>query len=118
MGNDLDSMSAINEEDIKISFHAIEEMESKKIFDEDATKLLKTEEGKEAFSEVVDVANQIFFGNQSHFQFEVHEQTGRVMLKVINDTTNKVIKEVPPEKILDAVAGIWELAGIIVDEKA
>ena len=31
--------------------------------------------------------------------------------------TDKLIREVPPEKSLEALQKIWELAGIIVDEK-
>ncbi|HWQ29594.1 MAG TPA: flagellar protein FlaG, partial [Negativicutes bacterium] len=30
---------------------------------------------------------------------------------------HKVIKEFPPEKILDMAAKMWEIAGIIVDER-
>ena len=39
------------------------------------------------------------------------------MVKVINSETNEVIREIPPEKILDLVAKMWELAGILVDER-
>jgi len=39
------------------------------------------------------------------------------MIKVINSETDEVIREIPPEKILDLIAKLWELAGIIVDEK-
>lgn len=39
------------------------------------------------------------------------------MVKVVNTETDEVIREIPPEKILDMVAKMWELAGIMVDEK-
>ena len=29
----------------------------------------------------------------------------------------KTIKELPPEKTLDMIAKVWEMAGILVDEK-
>ncbi|MDD2574742.1 MAG: flagellar protein FlaG, partial [Firmicutes bacterium] len=29
----------------------------------------------------------------------------------------EIIREIPPEKILDMVAKIWELAGLMVDRK-
>ena len=38
------------------------------------------------------------------------------MVKVINEDTNEVIREIPPEQILDMVAKMWELAGILVDK--
>ncbi len=39
------------------------------------------------------------------------------MVKVIDVTTDEIIREIPPEKILDLVAAIWEVSGIIVDER-
>jgi flagellar protein FlaG len=39
------------------------------------------------------------------------------MVKVINSDTNEIIREIPPEKTLDLVAKMWEMAGIIVDER-
>jgi flagellar protein FlaG len=39
------------------------------------------------------------------------------MVKVIDINTREVIREIPPEKILDMVATMLEMAGIIVDER-
>ena len=39
------------------------------------------------------------------------------MVKVINSINDEVIREIPPEKILDMVAHMLEIAGIIVDER-
>lgn len=49
--------------------------------------------------------------------FGVHEQTNRVMIKIIDKETKEVVKEFPPEKTLDMIAKLWEMAGILVDEK-
>lgn len=65
----------------------------------------------------VDKANKVLFKNNTHLQFKVHEKTKDVMVKVINDESGEVLKEFPPEKILDMVAKLWEIAGIFVDEK-
>lgn len=73
---------------------------------------------REEFKEILKVATQVIFGNDSHFEFRLHEKTGTMMCKLIDTETNEVIREIPSEKILDMVAGIWELVGIIVDEKA
>jgi len=109
-------LTSVSKNDINISVRSINE--SQNLFkEEDLSRMLKTQKGKESFAEVVDVANKVLFGTDSHFQFEMHDKTGRVMVKVISTETDKVIKEFPPEKLLNAVAGLWELAGIIVDEK-
>ena len=41
----------------------------------------------------------------------------RVTIKIIDKTTKEVIKEYPPEETLDMIAKVWEIAGILVDEK-
>lgn len=49
--------------------------------------------------------------------FGIHEETNRVTIKIVDKTTKETIKEFPPEKTLDMIAKVWELAGILVDEK-
>ena len=49
--------------------------------------------------------------------FGIHEATNRVTIKIIDKDTKKVSKELPPEKTLDMIAKVWELAGLMVDEK-
>lgn len=49
--------------------------------------------------------------------FGIHEKTNRVTIKIVDRETKEVIKEVPPEKTLDMIAKVWELAGILVDER-
>jgi flagellar protein FlaG len=55
--------------------------------------------------------------NNSEAIFGIHEATNRVMIKIVDKETKEVIKELPPEKTLDMIAKVWELAGILVDEK-
>jgi flagellar protein FlaG len=50
-------------------------------------------------------------------EFSIHEKTKEIMVKVINSDTKEVIREIPQEKILDMVAKMWEMAGILVDER-
>lgn len=50
-------------------------------------------------------------------QFGIHEQTGRMTIKILNKETKEVVKEFPAEKTLDLIAKAWEMAGIMVDEK-
>ena len=50
-------------------------------------------------------------------QFSIHDKTNQIMIKVIDQNTNEVIKEVPSEKILDMMAKMVELSGSFVDER-
>ncbi|MCI5873581.1 MAG: flagellar protein FlaG [Clostridiales bacterium] len=49
--------------------------------------------------------------------FGIHDKTNRVTIKIVDKTTKEVIKEYPPEQTLDMIAKVWEIAGILVDEK-
>ena len=50
-------------------------------------------------------------------QFGIHKATNRVTIKIVDKDTNEVIREVPPEKTLDMIARVWEMAGILIDER-
>ena len=49
--------------------------------------------------------------------FGIHDETNRVTIKIVDKESKDVIKEFPPEKTLDMIAKVWEMAGILVDEK-
>lgn len=67
--------------------------------------------------DIVEKANKEFIAYDRKFEFSIHEKTKQVMIKVLDSVTNDVIKELPPERLLDIIAGIWEVAGIMVDRK-
>ncbi|MDD5934732.1 MAG: flagellar protein FlaG [Clostridiales bacterium] len=50
-------------------------------------------------------------------EFSYNEPTKRVSIKVIDKETEEVIREIPPEETLEMVEKMWELAGILVDER-
>lgn len=55
--------------------------------------------------------------NNSEAIFGIHEKTNRVTIKLIDKDTKEVIRELPPEKTLDMIAKVWEMAGLLVDER-
>jgi flagellar protein FlaG len=67
--------------------------------------------------DVIETANKKLMGIHTEFEFAIHEQTKQIMVKVMNAETKEVLREIPPEKILDMVAKMWEMAGLFVDEK-
>lgn len=56
-------------------------------------------------------------GPTTSLDFSVHKTTKQIMVKVMDSETGEVIREFPPEKNLDLLAKLWEMAGILVDEK-
>lgn len=50
-------------------------------------------------------------------EYSYHKETNRVSIKVFDADTDEVIREIPPEKSLDMLQKMWEMAGILIDEK-
>jgi flagellar protein FlaG len=52
-----------------------------------------------------------------HLEYDYHERSGEYFVKVIDDETDKVIREIPPEKLLDIYSSLMEMVGIFYDER-
>lgn len=63
----------------------------------------------------VSKANSILSKTRCEYSYD--ETTRRVSIKVFDKESEELIREVPPEKSLEMLRKIWELAGIVVDEK-
>lgn len=72
--------------------------------------------GTEQIRKAVEQLNKKMSVN-SEAVFGIHEGTNRVTIKIVDKNTKETIKELPPEKTLDMIAKVWEIAGILVDEK-
>ncbi len=51
-------------------------------------------------------------------QFEVHEETKSLMVKLVDVKTQKVLKEFPPHEFLDMIAKIRHYVGVLLDKQA
>lgn len=56
-------------------------------------------------------------GPQKQLEVSMHDKTHTIMIKVMDKDTGELIREVPPEKILDLAARMMEINGILLDEK-
>lgn len=72
---------------------------------------------EEQLEEVIRESNRMIFGDKEKFAFTIHEGTGRFLVRLVDKETEEVIREIPPEKLLDLIANIWEMVGIFVDER-
>ncbi len=67
-------------------------------------------------SEISKANNKLRYHN-TKCEFGYHEETRRVTIKVLDKDTEEVIREIPPEKTLEMIEKMWELAGFLVDER-
>jgi flagellar protein FlaG len=65
----------------------------------------------------VEKANKILFKNNTHLKFEVNDESEKVIVRIIDDETGKVLKEIPDEDFVEMMHKLCEIAGIIIDER-
>ncbi|AEE96762.1 flagellar protein FlaG [Mahella australiensis] len=65
---------------------------------------------------IEDMNKAISMLNRS-LKFTVHEETGKLMVQVIEKGSNKVVAEIPPQILLDIEARIEKFIGILFDKK-
>ena len=90
--------------------HSTEEEKKKAKDRQDVNFLEKLEDKVEQLNKTVEI-----FDKRLHFQ--IHEETNRIMVQVIEASTEEVLSEIPPERVLDLVARIEEMIGLVVDKK-
>jgi flagellar protein FlaG len=56
-------------------------------------------------------------GPTTRLDFSIHDKTNDVIIRVVDKETGEVIREIPPEKTLDILSKLMEIAGLLVDER-
>jgi flagellar protein FlaG len=73
-------------------------------------------EDPEAIAEGVKTMRTMARIFERKLDFIIHEDTNRLMVKVIDLETEEVIREIPPEQILDMLAKMECFVGLLIDE--
>jgi len=55
--------------------------------------------------------------NVNHIKFSMHEETKRMMVQIIDEATQEVIRTIPSKELLDLAAAIGDLVGTLIDER-
>jgi flagellar protein FlaG len=93
-----------------------EEEAKEKEVPEEVAATLESKEGVQAFAKVLeDYAKQV---HNVGLRFSVHEDTGRTVVRIVDEKTDEVVREVPPEELLDLAAKMEQMMGMLLDEKA
>lgn len=53
----------------------------------------------------------------THCEFAYNDKVNRVSISVIDNNTGEVVREIPPEESLKMLEKMWEITGLMVDEK-
>ena len=78
-------------------------------------------DGTRTEQQVKDVINRMIdsvLNDETSLQFKINDKTHRVVVQIVNKKTQEIIRQIPPEKVVETMASICKLVGINVDEKA
>ena len=72
---------------------------------------------KEKLTAAVETLNEVLETTNKASKFVLHEGLNKYFVQLVDSKTEEVIKEIPPQKLLDAFYEMQKMAGMIVDEK-
>jgi flagellar protein FlaG len=67
--------------------------------------------------DAISKANSKMREHMTRCEFAYHEETKRISIKVIDRETEEVVREIPPDDTLKMLEKMWEMAGLLVDER-
>jgi flagellar protein FlaG len=73
---------------------------------------------QERLAGVVERLNERMRGMQRSLQFSVDDDSGRIVVKVIDRETDEVIRQIPSEEMLAVMKHINDIDGLIFDARA
>lgn len=93
---------------------------NKEVSKEDYNNISKDKDkyDKKDIDKAITKLNHFLSDDNTHAEYNVHDKFGDVMIKIVDNKTKEVVMEVPPKKILDMVAKLCELVGVVFDKKA
>ncbi|MDF2683548.1 MAG: hypothetical protein K0R47_4738 [Brevibacillus sp.] len=65
----------------------------------------------------VESLNKFMQSSTTHLKFTLHEKLNEYYVQIVSDTDNTVVREIPSKKMMDMVAQMHEMIGLLVDEK-
>jgi flagellar protein FlaG len=73
-----------------------------------AEKLEKVKVALKSFNEIL---------KPTHLEFQMHDEAGRYFVKIVDDKTQQVIKQIPSEEFLKMISETRDQLGILVDQR-
>ena len=90
----------------------VQEKSNKITGEQDADKEKKTVQN------TVESLNQFMDLMSADIHFSVHQKTNRLMVRLVSEKDQKVLREYPSKEFLDMIANIREFVGVLTDKKA
>ena len=111
------SKTSINKSNVEIPKAVAHQTETKEF----APALEENKDGlsvtKEKLEEAVSSINEFLSTQNKASKFIFHEGLNKYYVQLVDAETEEVIKEIPPQQLLNAFYEMKKLAGMIIDEK-
>lgn len=72
----------------------------------------------ELAQEIASVMNHVVKALNTHLSFKVNDETGRMIIQVIDSETGEIRRQIPPEEMLKLTEKMRALVGVIFDKQA
>ncbi|KZS45801.1 hypothetical protein AWU65_07695 [Paenibacillus glucanolyticus] len=81
------------------------------------TRAVRPRQEQDTIPELVNQVNKKLEELGTHIEVRVHDKTNTIMVMVLQDETNEIIREIPSEKMLDLLYNISQRVGVFLDER-
>lgn len=78
----------------------------------------KAETNRQALDEAVKAVNDFLKPINNSLQFNIDDETGKTIVKVVDSTTNELIRQFPSEEMLSIAKAIDQMKGLLIQQKA
>jgi flagellar protein FlaG len=68
--------------------------------------------------EAVGTANRFMQALSQNLQFSVDKESGKTVIKVVDSVTKEVVRQYPPEEMLEIARALGKLQGLLLREQA
>ena len=85
---------------------------------EEAAVSIRRKLDPEFLEKVTEELNENFRIFNTAINFSIDETSGNTVIKILDRETEKVVREIPPEQLLELASRLAEIIGRIVDETA
>lgn len=76
-----------------------------------------TQAAREELQAAVEQLNQTASSFHRSVRFNLHDDSGRVQVSVVDTDSDKIIREIPPKETLNVAKRIRDFLGVLLDEK-
>ena len=76
----------------------------------------KVQASEETIKKIAEAMDKYIRSMENDLEIKIHEETGTILVKVISHETGEVIREIPPEELIELAAKMEEMTGVLLQK--